>query len=87
MRCRPEVNVGIICANAPILRPLYLYFTGRLASQKATSGYSKEPVWPGHAGKEGIPETSKWYESSDASMSMEMGVPTHDGYQQEGLLK
>lgn len=26
----PEVNIGIVCANAPALRPLYLYMRGRL---------------------------------------------------------
>ena len=33
----PEVNIGIVCANAPVLRPLYLFYRGRLASQKPTS--------------------------------------------------
>ena len=40
----PEVNIGIVCANAPILRPLYLFFRGRLATQQSVShtAYSKE---------------------------------------------
>ncbi|KAL8967969.1 MAG: hypothetical protein Q9183_002678 [Haloplaca sp. 2 TL-2023] len=40
----PEVNIGIVCANAPILRPLYLFFRGRLSTQKSVShtAYSKD---------------------------------------------
>lgn len=37
----PEVNIGIFCANAPVLRPLYLAYRGRLATQRdgrASSG-------------------------------------------------
>lgn len=33
----PEVNIGIVCANAPVFRPLYLYYQGRLASQQSLS--------------------------------------------------
>ncbi|KAI4287806.1 MAG: hypothetical protein L6R35_002937 [Caloplaca aegaea] len=33
----PEVNIGIVCANAPALRPLYLFFQGRLASQQSAA--------------------------------------------------
>ena len=33
----PEVNIGIVCANAPVLRPLYLFYRGRLATQQRTS--------------------------------------------------
>ena len=33
----PEVNIGIVCANAPVFRPLYLYYQGRLASQQTSS--------------------------------------------------
>ena len=89
VRYRPEVNVGIICANAPILRPLYLFFTGKLQSRKATTaGFSKEHVWPSNARHEQFPEPSKWqHESGDASMSMEMGMPIHEGTSQEGPLK
>ena len=35
----PEVNIGIVCANAPALRPLYLYLSGRLDTQR-TRGQS-----------------------------------------------
>ena len=36
-----EVNLGIICANAPILRPLYLWWKGRLQrKQSKRSGTS-----------------------------------------------
>ena len=33
----PEVNIGIFCANAPILRPLYLFFRGKLDSQRRSA--------------------------------------------------
>ena len=44
----PEVNIGIVCANAPVLRPLYLFFRGRLVSQQSASntGYSKDKGLP-----------------------------------------
>ncbi|KAL9001092.1 MAG: hypothetical protein Q9188_005517 [Gyalolechia gomerana] len=44
----PEVNIGIACANAPALRPLYLYFQGRLASQQTSSksSYSRNKISP-----------------------------------------
>ncbi|KAL9629286.1 MAG: hypothetical protein Q9164_006944 [Protoblastenia rupestris] len=35
----PEVNIGIVCANAPILRPLYLFFRGKLDSSKGARSY------------------------------------------------
>lgn len=88
----PEVNVGIICANAPILRPLYLFFRGRLQSQRyanATSGNSKERIWPSNAqrvrlgtGKykgrdeEELGEGGTWHHSSgDTAVEIEMGLP------------
>lgn len=52
----PEVNMGIFCANAPVLRPLYLFFRGRLATQQASSGKggygasSKNRILPQGAG-------------------------------------
>ena len=59
-----EVNLGVICANAPILRPLYLFWRGRLQRKGKSSSYvatkATEPsngptepksnvrLWPGH---------------------------------------
>ena len=34
-----EVNLGVICANAPIIRPLYLFYRGRLQRKSNTSSY------------------------------------------------
>ncbi|CAF9937459.1 MAG: hypothetical protein HETSPECPRED_000546 [Heterodermia speciosa] len=44
----PEVNIGIVCANAPVLRPLYLFYRGRLSSQKIVSNtaYSRDKILP-----------------------------------------
>ena len=87
--CRPEVNIGIACANAPILRPLYLFFQGRLSTQRSGStGLSKERTWPSNAKAarlEGSPQFR--HESSDATMSMEMGIPVHNDPDYEGPLK
>ena len=48
----PEVNIGIVCANAPMIRPLYLYFRGRLQTRSSMSGRSsKSPLWPGSSGR------------------------------------
>lgn len=44
---RPEVNIGIVCANAPLLRPLYLFLSGRLhRPQPPTSSNDKDRIWP-----------------------------------------
>ncbi|KAL8830282.1 MAG: hypothetical protein Q9191_001515 [Dirinaria sp. TL-2023a] len=34
-----EVNLGILCANAPILRPLYLWSRGRLQKKSKSTSY------------------------------------------------
>lgn len=50
----PEVNIGIVCANAPALRPLYLFFQGRLASQRTpsrTAPYSRNQILPSNAAR------------------------------------
>lgn len=53
----PEVIIGIVCANAPVLRPLYLFYRGRLISQKVSSAsYGKAGSWP----KDG-----KWQDSRE----------------------
>ena len=86
---RPEVNIGIACANAPILRPLYLFFQGRLSTQKSGStGFSRERTWPSNAKAARLESSSPFcHESSDATMSMEMGIPVHNDPDYEGPLK
>ncbi|KAI9702004.1 MAG: hypothetical protein M1836_001348 [Candelina mexicana] len=65
----PEVNMGIVCANAPILRPIYLALTGRLPTRtksadvteeaKSNTGavqLSQDPEqrkWPSHSSRSG----------------------------------
>lgn len=47
-----EVNLGIICANAPIARPLYLYYKGRLripnpsSTERSSTEKSRARLWP-----------------------------------------
>ncbi|KAL8752794.1 MAG: hypothetical protein Q9184_005623 [Pyrenodesmia sp. 2 TL-2023] len=41
-----EVNLGIICANAPIVRPLYLYYKGRLRILQDTTTGTSDPSGP-----------------------------------------
>ncbi|KAI4236318.1 MAG: hypothetical protein LQ352_008023, partial [Teloschistes flavicans] len=46
-----EVNLGIICANAPIARPLYLYYKGRLripnpSTEQSSTDKSHARLWP-----------------------------------------
>ncbi|KAL2048398.1 hypothetical protein N7G274_000309 [Stereocaulon virgatum] len=82
----PEVNIGIVCANAPVLRPLYLYSQGRLQTQRTSStGVSKERIVPGnalagssqsqYAGPRDNLQGSQT--SADTSVSLEMGLPIH----------
>ncbi|KAL6714771.1 hypothetical protein ACLMJK_008196 [Lecanora helva] len=69
----PEVNIGIVCANAPILRPLYLFLRGRLATQRrataistmtaTTDPTSKERTWPSNARRKDsikLESASRW---------------------------
>lgn len=85
----PEVNIGIVCANAPVLRPLYLFFRGRLATQQRSSnagGISKQNMWP-HNGTPRAAMSPTWRGESndtivgDGTVSMEMGLrhPHDDG--------
>ncbi|KAL8626497.1 hypothetical protein Q9189_007810 [Teloschistes chrysophthalmus] len=47
-----EVNLGIVCANAPIARPLYLYYKGRLriqnpsSTERSSTEKSHARLWP-----------------------------------------
>ena len=80
----PEVNIGIVCANAPILRPLYLWSRGKLVTQKtSSSGYTKNPVWPDNAmkydGSTKLHNAQSWEgDTEHTSVSIEMGLPIHD---------
>ncbi|KAL9123835.1 MAG: hypothetical protein Q9175_008292, partial [Cornicularia normoerica] len=63
----PEVNIGIVCANAPVLRPLYLFFRGRLASQirSNTGAVSKESMWPSDAPTPRAAMSPAWRDESN----------------------
>lgn len=81
---RPEVNIGIVCANAPVIRPLYLFFRGRLASQIRSNigGVSKESMWPSNTPRAAM--SPAWKAESndtvvgDRSVSLEMGLHPHE---------
>ncbi|CAD6579520.1 MAG: hypothetical protein ASARMPREDX12_009274 [Alectoria sarmentosa] len=89
----PEVNIGIVCANAPVMRPLYLFFRGRLASQTRsnTGAVSKESMWPGNTPR--AAKSPVWRDESngtsigDASVSLEMGLHAHDDGQPQSPLR
>ncbi len=80
----PEVNIGIVCANAPVLRPLYLWSRGLLSTQKTpSSGISKDRVWPSNTMKyersTNLRDPVSWDGTTEhTSTSMEMGLPLHD---------
>lgn len=85
----PEVNIGIVCANAPIFRPLYLYFRGRLATQIRDktreetvnqTALSKGRLWPQNAQNANIKPNgsgirSEAWGSEDTTVELEMGLP------------
>ena len=79
----PEVNIGIVCANAPILRPLYLFFRGRLQTQQTTAitNQNKERTWPSNATRKHHkildPLSNKNATSSNPAVEVEMGLPLH----------
>ncbi|KAL8871365.1 MAG: hypothetical protein Q9174_002784 [Haloplaca sp. 1 TL-2023] len=62
-----EVNLGIICANAPIARPLYLYCKGRLpllqdpsaSYNRSETGRSHMRLWPWSKQRQHDQEPSK----------------------------
>lgn len=80
------MNIGIFCANAPILRPLYLFLRGNLQSQRtATSnGHSKDRIlpnsamWGTHTKLQGQDSASWKKGSGDGSVSLEIGLPVED---------
>ena len=80
----PEVNIGIVCANAPVLRPLYLWSRGLLSTQKTGStALSKDRVWPSNTAKyeraSNLRDPVSWDGTTEhTSVSMEMGLPLHD---------
>ncbi|KAL9101117.1 MAG: hypothetical protein Q9163_003594 [Psora crenata] len=89
----PEVNIGIVCANAPIFRPLYLFFRGKLNASKGAKSYnsaSKDRFvmpgnlqWPGNSRM--VPArvigSEGWKkgsnESADESINVEIGIAIH----------
>lgn len=80
----PEVNIGILCANAPVFRTLYLYFQGKSQIQRLASpspGVGKERVWPSNArlaDRTLLQESSQSHnENRDVSVSLEMGINTN----------
>lgn len=91
----PEVNIGISCANAPVLRPLYLFFQGRLQTQKIASiGISEERIKPSNnvrsgstklQGSPGWKQLSSSQPSTDTRVSLEMGLPMHDGHDERDV--
>ena len=90
---RPEVNIGIVCANAPVIRPLYLFFRGRLASQirSNSKGVSKESMWPSNT--PGAAMSPAWEDGSndnsmgDTSVSLEMGLRPLENAQPQSPLR
>ena len=87
----PEVNIGIVCANAPILRPLYLWSRGKLSTQKTPStGFSKDRMWPSSAmkydGSTKLRDPVSWEGTTEhTTTSMEMGLPIHDNKIEGGV--
>ncbi|KAL9131323.1 MAG: hypothetical protein Q9217_000702 [Psora testacea] len=88
----PEVNIGIVCANAPILRPLYLFFRGKLDTSKGARIYnsaSKDRFvmhnnmqWAGNSAMvQPCEMESGWQKgskvSADESVNLEMGMPIY----------
>ncbi|KAI4228422.1 MAG: hypothetical protein LQ349_006553 [Xanthoria aureola] len=77
----PEVNIGIVCANAPALRPVYLYFQGRLVSQQSTA-YSRDKMMNSSTRKKGQDDlenghsniTSGSVATAETAVSYEMGM-------------
>ncbi len=79
MLCRPEVNIGIVCANAPILRPIYLAATGRLPTRSKSGDIMEEPK-SGKSHERGFqlnhePGERKWPSHSTASGKGSQGKP------------
>ncbi|KAL8988481.1 MAG: hypothetical protein Q9169_008548, partial [Polycauliona sp. 2 TL-2023] len=80
----PEVNIGILCANAPALRPIYLFFQGRLASQQSQSrtAYSKNQILEESGKRKGQSDlengnsnnTSGSVGTAETAVSYEMGI-------------
>ena len=87
----PEVNIGIFCANAPVIRPLYLFFQGRLVSQKVSrmTAASKEGgvSWPSDTTRFGVSSTAHGNQLSDGGVSLEMGLADHmkDGWKRGSI--
>ena len=88
------MNIGILCANAPVFRTLYLYFQGKSQMQRLASpspGVGKERVWPSNArlaDRTLLQISSQSHnENRDASVSLEMGLPTSQEFEELGPLQ
>jgi len=86
----PEVNIGIVCANAPLLRPLYLFSRGRLRTQRTVSamtGKSGERIWPKNSRNMKLSPMgpgSDWHHGpEDTTAEIEMGLPIHGSPEEE----
>ncbi|KAG8533877.1 uncharacterized protein KY384_001618 [Bacidia gigantensis] len=80
-----EVNLGIVCANAPILRPLYLWWRGRL--QRKTKGTTHGSSYvatkgSGGPGREGKSKVRLW---PGGTRWMSTGGTTDGGESAEGF--
>lgn len=77
----PEVNIGIVCANAPVIRPLYLFFRGQLTSQKISraTAVGKEGgvSWPSDTTRLELTSPVQKEATSDGG-SLEMGSQDHE---------
>ncbi|KAL8896124.1 MAG: hypothetical protein Q9207_007865, partial [Kuettlingeria erythrocarpa] len=75
-----EVNLGIICANAPIVRPLYLYHKGRLrmlqdntttgTSDPSHSSTSRLRLWPSWSKA----SPSRWWHGTSSPRTDELKI-------------
>lgn len=81
-----EVNLGVICANAPIARPLYLFYKGRLNALRTPTQSGGSRLWPGSSKRSwGIqkmygPEPGTGYTEASA----EMGLPIQGYMMKDG---
>ena len=84
-----EVNLGIICADAPIARPLYLFYRGRLRTLQedpGSKGSNKSRLWPGSSKRSrGIKQIADGTDPNTGytDASVEMGMPI-EGYMRNG---
>ncbi|KAI9815086.1 MAG: hypothetical protein M1827_002929 [Pycnora praestabilis] len=72
----PEVNIGIVCANAPLFRPIYLYLRGRLPTQQAATSQASASTGRGRLHAHKISGGSRDVEQGNlTNKSAEMDLP------------